>query len=309
MTEGSAATFSNWTPRLGLFGGGLLFSAVLLHRLFGMSTPVALNLMKLSLVVASISLLLGVVALSDIWRRGRSGLAGTLIGMAAAFAILVWPLAYLPAFMNLPQINDVSTDLEAPPRFVALAKLRNSETNGPEFPKQRFARLQADAYPDLKALFVNRSSEEAFELALEAVKRLRFQLVAEQAPDLRPVPRPGWIEAVDRTPVIGFYDDVVIRIDGDQRRARIDVRSASRFGRHDFGSNAERTRRILRELQARFEATVPATNPRVERLMRGKAAVAKRLKGAGQRSAARGTSQDRGQSDVRREPAPTAKQP
>lgn len=307
MTDSTAATFSKWTPRLGLFGGALLISAVLLHRLFGMSTPIALNLIKVSAAVASISLLIGAVALIDIWRRGRSGLAGTLIGMAVALALLAWPVAFLPAFTSLPPINDVSTDLEAPPRFVALAKSRSSDGNGPEFPKERFARLQAAAYPDLKPLLVNRSSEEAFQLALDAVKRLKFQLVAEQPPELRPVPRPGWIEAVDRTLVFGFYDDVVIRIDGDRQRARIDVRSASRYGRHDLGGNAERTRRILRELQTRVEETVPSASARLERLVRGRAAVAKRLKEAGQKSARPGTSPGRGQSDAKRALAPTAK--
>jgi uncharacterized protein (DUF1499 family) len=307
MIDSTAATFSKWTPRLGLFGGALLISGVLLHRLFGMSTPIALNLIKVSAVVASISLLIGAVALIDIWRRGRSGLAGTLIGMAVALAMLAWPVAFLPAFTSLPPINDVSTDLEAPPRFVALAKSRSNDGNGPEFPKERFARLQAAAYPDLKPLLVNRSSEEAFQLALDAVKRLKFQLVAEQPPELRPVPRPGWIEAVDRTLVFGFYDDVVIRIDGDRQRARIDVRSASRYGRHDLGSNAERTRRILRELQTRVEETVPSASARLERLVRGRAAVAKRLKEAGQKPARPGTSPGRGQSDAKRALAPTAK--
>jgi hypothetical protein len=307
MTESQAATFSNWTPRLGLFGAGLLLSAVLLHRLFGMSTPVALNLMKLSGGVALLSLLLGVVALSDIWRRGRSGLPGTLIGMAVAIAIVGWPLVYLPALTNLPRINDVSTDLQAPPRFVALAKFRTGDGNGAEYPKDQFASLQGAAYPDLKPLLINRSSEEAFQLALDAVKRLKFQLVAEQPPELRPATRPGWIEATDRTLIFGFYDDVVIRVDGDQRRARIDVRSASRYGQHDLGSNAERARKILREVQIRYEETVSGAAARLERLVRGRAAVAKRLKEGSRKSAAPGTSQGRGPSDARRAPAQTGK--
>jgi uncharacterized protein (DUF1499 family) len=305
MTETSAATFSTWTPRLALFGGALAFSAVLLHRLFGMPTPVALNLMKLAFALAGIALLLGIVALIDIWRRGRSGTSGTLAGMAVALAMFVWPLTYLPALVNLPEINDVTTDLDAPPRFVALAKLRSGSANGLEFPKQ-LAKLQAAAYPDLKPLLINRSSAEAFELALEAVKRLRFQVVAEEPPVLRPEPRPGWIEAVDRTLVVGFYDDVVIRIDGDQKRARIDVRSASRYGRHDLGTNASRTRVILKEIQARFEATVPAGGARIGRLLRG-TPVLKRPKGADQKSAGRGTSQAPAQSDAQRAPAPKAK--
>ncbi|HXF53505.1 MAG TPA: DUF1499 domain-containing protein [Hyphomicrobiaceae bacterium] len=309
MTGSTPATFSRWTPRLGLFGGALLVSAVLLHRLFGMSTPIALNLLKVAAAAACLTVLMGVLALTDIWRRGRSGLAATLVGLAIALVTLGWPLAFLPAFINLPPLNDVSTDLEAPPRFVALAKARTSEGNGPDFPKERFARLQMSAYPDLKPLLVNRSSEEAFQIALDAVKRLKFQLVAEQPPELKPMPRPGWIEAVDRTLVFGFYDDVVVRVDGDQRRARIDVRSASRYGQHDLGSNADRTRRILKEILTRLEETVPAANARMERLVRGRAAVAKRLKEAGQRTGSRGTSQDRGQSDARRGPAPTGKQP
>ena len=48
------------------------------------------------------------------------------------------------------------------------------------------------------------------------------------------------IEAVARTPILGFRDDVVVRIRPDPDGARIDIRSTSRYGRHDFGTNAAR---------------------------------------------------------------------
>ena len=64
----------------------------------------------------------------------------------------------------------------------------------------------------------------------------------------------GQIEAVDRTLVLGFSDDIVVRVGGRDGQAKIDVRSASRYGRHDFGRNAERIRGFLRELHARLDA-------------------------------------------------------
>ena len=45
---------------------------------------------------------------------------------------------------------------------------------------------------------------------------------------------------------------------GDDEHARIDVRSASRYGRHDLGRNADRVRQILKEIVVRMESVVPA---------------------------------------------------
>jgi len=53
--------------------------------------------------------------------------------------LLAWPLTYVPAFLKLPKINDVTTDVAAPPRFVTLAKLRTGEANPAAYPGARFA--------------------------------------------------------------------------------------------------------------------------------------------------------------------------
>ncbi|MBZ0146911.1 MAG: DUF1499 domain-containing protein, partial [Pseudorhodoplanes sp.] len=60
--------------------------------------------------------------------------------------------------------------------------------------------------------------------------------------------REGRIEAVARTPIMGFRDDIVIRVRTAPDGARIDVRSASRYGRHDFGTNAARIRSLLDDI-------------------------------------------------------------
>src|SRR5439155_924571 len=59
--------------------------------------------------------------------------------------------------------------------------------------------------------------------------------------------RDGIIEAVARTPILGFRDDVVVRIRPTIDGARIDVRSASRYGRHDLGTNAKRVRSLIED--------------------------------------------------------------
>ena len=43
-----------------------------------------------------------------------------------------------------------------------------------------------------------------------------------------------------RTFILGFVDDISIRVSGNRTQSRIDIRSASRYGTHDLGRNAFR---------------------------------------------------------------------
>ena len=99
------------------------------------------------------------------------------------------------------------------------------------YPGQAFAELQAKAYPDLRTLVLDRSVEEAFELVEEAVRRLRWRGGGGGAADARRrTPTPGLIEATEQTLLLGFTDDIVIRIEGrrDARRDRCPIGLALR---------------------------------------------------------------------------------
>jgi uncharacterized protein (DUF1499 family) len=302
--EHSVVPAGTWSCRVALFSVALIATALVLHRLLGAPTPLALNIFKAAFAGAGGALLLGCVACLQIWRRGRGGASAAFCGIVTGLAIFAWPALYIPTVMVLPEINDVTTDPRAPPPFVTLAKFRVAGANSPAYPGEAFARQQAVAYPDLRPFMVDRSADEAFELAAEAVRRLKLRVVSEEPP--RGPSGRGTIEAVDRTLIVGFYDDVAIRVEGDQRRARIDVRSASRYGSHDLGRNASRVRKILKEVKARLEAVVPAASAggtgRLKPKSR-KAAVPKRLRDGGQKSVAPRTAQDRAQSDAPRERA------
>jgi len=258
VTQAPSAT-SLWTSRIALFSPVLVATAAFLHRLFGMPTPVAFNLVKLAYATAAAALILGLIAAAGIWRNGGAGTARVVVGVLTSLIILAAPLVMLPLIREHPPINDLTTDVHSPPEFGALARVRGPEANPAAYPGERFAKEQAHAYPDLKPMNLDRSRDEAFALAVEAVRRLRMDIVREEAPGDGPN-ETGMIEAVDRTLIAGFYDDVAIRVAGDDKSARVDIRSASRYGSFDLGRNAERMRALMREILARLDATVPTAD-------------------------------------------------
>ncbi len=60
--------------------------------------------------------------------------------------------------------------------------------------------------------------------------------------------REGRIEAVARTAIMGLREDVVVRVRADGQGSRIDIRSSSRYGSFDFGSNAARVRTLVDDI-------------------------------------------------------------
>lgn len=245
------------------FSVAVIVAGAVLHRLFGLATPVALNLFFLGFIGAAVALILAAFALWRIWQHGYRGTGSALVATAVAVAILMWPISLLPTIRQLPSINDVTTDVMEPPEFTEVALLRPPGSNPVQYPGAEFAEQQKAAYPDLRTLVVEREAGETFSLVAQALTKMRMTIVREAAPDGR-TGDVGYLEAVDRTLVLGFYDDVVVRVAASGGRSRVDVRSASRFGEHDLGSNAERVRAIMMALVERVQASVPTNRRRAK---------------------------------------------
>ncbi len=292
------APLARWSSRIAVFSVSLVVVGAVLHRLTSFPTPVALNLFAVGAGGAALAVLVGLVAAVQIWRRGTPGAASVAVGILLPVLMAAWPLTYLPAFLRLPPINDISTDTQAPPRFVALAQQRPREANRPEYPGARFAEEQEKAYPDLHTVVVDRGVEEAFELVEEIVRKLKWR-VATATPPAGKGATGGTIEATDVTTLVGFVDDIAIRVEGTAARSRIDVRSAARFGRADFGQNASRVRRFLAELQSRVDSTAPVAVAG-RRAARARALV-KKVKERDPQKAESRSKRGRAQSSVQRE--------
>jgi uncharacterized protein (DUF1499 family) len=239
-----------WSRRMALFFVQLLVLTVLLHRFGSLATPAAMNLLSVSIGGLVLAIAVAIFALVRIWFGGQQGAAQAFAGIAIALIGLALPLWYLGQAIILPQLNDIETTPRQPMQFKQLAAARPADANRIVDPDLAAAEAQEKAYPDIRPMQLERSASEVFDIVYEAVKRLGWTIVlSEPGGDTSP----GRIEATDRTMLMGYTDDVLIRVTGDDTRAFIDVRSASRYGRHDFGANAARIRTLFAEVQAALE--------------------------------------------------------
>jgi uncharacterized protein (DUF1499 family) len=289
-----------WTSRFALFSFGVCVLGLVMHRL-GLPTPVAFNMLVLAYLGCAIAFVLALVGAAMIWQTGRNGTARVVTALLLCFTMLAGAVAALAVGKSYPAINDVSTDTRAPPQFVELAKLRTQASNPIAYPAT-FASVQATAYPDLKSLVIDRSLDETYEVVLDVLKRQRLGIVREDPA--------GFIEAIDRTLVVGFTDDVAVRITGDEAQARIDIRSAARFGSLDFGNNALRVRTLLKEIVVRLEETIPAADGiKAASGDKSKKNAVKEEKGSDRKQPIPRKPLNRERTDVQREPERKAQRP
>lgn len=233
-----------WSARLALFALAVAALSIIIVRSGLLELVPALATFAAALVFAGLAILFAFAAFVVIWRQGLPGLGRALLGLFLGLALLAYP-AYLGLrATKLPEISDITTDPTNPPRFDVLTRLRPRGTN--DYPGAQVAALQRAAYPDIVPLEVDAPPRIAFDAALAIVTKRKWYIGDSRAPT--PSRREGAIEAVARTPIMGFRDDVVIRVTPVGQGARIDVRSASRFGSHDFGANAARVRRLLEDI-------------------------------------------------------------
>jgi uncharacterized protein (DUF1499 family) len=185
---------------------------------------------------------LSLVALVAVRRGPRRGALLALFALAVGLLLVVIPWQWQARARSVPPIHDITTDTENPPAFVSVAPLRADAPNSMEYGGPEVAAHQRAAYPDIRPLVLDLPMATAFDRALEAVEEMDWQLVAADSTE-------GRIEATDQTFWFGFKDDIVIRLAPIGARTVVDVRSLSRVGGGDAGTNARRVRGYLDELR------------------------------------------------------------
>jgi uncharacterized protein (DUF1499 family) len=190
------------------------------------------------LAAAVVSLYAVAVALRHRSRRAIVfGIHGLIIG-ALVFGV---PWYLVNEGRKLPPIHDITTDTENPPVFVAVLPLRKDAPNTAQYGGAELAAQQKQGYPEVVPVMLAMPPRAAFELALSVARRSGWEIVAA-------VPEDNRIEATATTDWFGFKDDIVIRTKPVNGGSRVDMRSVSRVGRSDLGTNARRIREYLRQL-------------------------------------------------------------
>jgi len=227
--------------RLGLFG-------------FGIGLPLLLP----GVAVGVIGLIAGLVWAALAF-RSESGAAARYgaVGLVGALFVVGIPSDYFVRALVAPPIHDISTDVGTAPQFVTLIAVRKAAgaQNGPEYDGPKVIRLksgkvtteaalQKKYYGDVIPFAQFIKPKKLFWRAFGIAQGMGWQIAAFDA-------NQGRIEATATSFWFGFADDIVIRVrPAGKLGARLDIRSKSRFGVSDLGSNARRLRSFLKTLKA-----------------------------------------------------------
>ena len=245
-----------WARRLALFSLAATFIAVIIVRSGALDIVPALSTLAGALVLAVLAILLAFGAGVVIWMEGLGGVREAATALIVGLALIAYPLYLGAKAYRLPAIYDVTTDPIDPPRFEAIARLRPRDANPVAYAGLHVAELQRKAYGDIAPDETTASPQETFDAVLKVMAKRRWHVVDARPPQAA-APRDGHIEAIARTAILGFRDDVVVRVRPTPDGARIDARSASRYGRHDLGANAERVRALIEDVDDVLAAPAP----------------------------------------------------
>jgi uncharacterized protein (DUF1499 family) len=184
-----------------------------------------------------------VIALIALFTPARRGaVAALLLSVLVGAGVAFIPWRWLHQARRLPAIHDITTDTEQPPQFAAVLPLRAGAPNPATYGGAEIAAAQREAYPDIRPLFLKVPPLAAFKRAETVIERMHWDLVAADSAG-------GKLEATATTPWFGFKDDVVVRVTPASMGSRVDVRSVSRVGGSDVGTNARRIRKFLGEME------------------------------------------------------------
>ena len=241
-----ASRLAIWARRLAAFSLPVVALAIVIERAGVLEIIPGLATFAAALVMAFIAVLLALASLIGIWRHGIEGLGAALTALAIGIALLAYPSVLALRAYRLPMIADITTDPIDPPRFETIGRLRTRLANPIAYAGLYAAEQQKAAYPDIAPLDTDANAQSAYEAAMAVITKRRWQVINTRPP--QPGRREAYIEAVARTPIMGFRDDIAVRIRPMGQGARVDIRSASRYGRHDFGVNAARIRTLINDI-------------------------------------------------------------
>ena len=170
--------------------------------------------------------------------RGRGIRPGGAVAIFAGLAFVV----LAARGRGGPMINDFTTDLSDPPAFHHAGSLAENRGRDMAYPAS-FAPMQQSCCADLHPARVRLATSDAFARVQTVAQGMGWEITSSDAAG-------GTMEAIATTALFGFHDDIAIRIrpDGDGS-SRIDMRSKSRDGKGDMGTNAARIRAFVQGVE------------------------------------------------------------
>jgi hypothetical protein len=215
----------------------------------------AFGWLRMGAQLAAVAAILGIVTIvvAGLCKRWGAVLAGAVAAVVAV-TVIATPVHMQQRAQTVPPIHDITTDMDNPPAFVALARAREAAPNAVDYPGIETARQQRASYPMLQPVTLAVPMAQVQTATRDLIAARDWQLAEASPTTLEAAAvaleaKTTTLEATATTRWFGFKDDVVIRLTDTSDGVRVDMRSASRLGKSDLGTNAERIQDFLEDLQ------------------------------------------------------------
>jgi uncharacterized protein (DUF1499 family) len=245
---------------LALFGGLIsvtLALAGIAASHYAVSSPFFGFLMfLLSLAFAVLALIFSLVALlmMAFSSAHRIAFPRALVGGTLSLLVVV-PVVLIVVSHPYPPINDITTDTTNPPEFIHAQELPANQGRDLKYDAAKYKAVQeaAPAYKDLAPLKLDGSPDDVFKKTEIIVGEVpAWQITNTDAQSRQ-------LEGVATSSLFRFQDDFVIQVrPAAGGGSLLEMRSKSRDGKGDFGSNYNRIESFFRLVQGQPRGAVAA---------------------------------------------------
>lgn len=250
---------ARWARRLSALAVVLLLTATLAHRFGYLGTEPYLATTAVVVVIVLLSLLAFAWGFRRMWVHDDH-VGADLVLAAIYVAVALSPYAVLAwRGVETPALHDIATDTEDPPRLVPPATVTGWMNPASVITPQQ-AQEQLEAYPQVTGRRYVIAAARLRELISGLVKERGWTVLEPfiQMPDVDGAS----IAGIARSFLVGLPSQFAIRVIDEGTSSYVDMRSASLYGRKDFGDNAMRIDRFLTDLDGLVAAEVNAAPSR-----------------------------------------------
>jgi hypothetical protein len=230
-----------WARRLGSFALPLTIIPVLMHRAGAIPTSTFEIIEIVAIAVALLALATAIGAFVRIWVTGDHGWGRAVIGLICSLACLA-PLGMLAFdYLHYPMADEVTTDPADPPPLLSAQAVAA--------PTPAAAARLAVAFPNIKPRNYPLAPGQMFDIVDKLVADRGWDVLQRQEPTIND--GSGQINALAMT-LLGFRDEVSIRLAGSADGTSVSMRSAALTPLHEPGDNATRVEGFLDALDDRI---------------------------------------------------------
>ena len=225
----------------------LLCISVIGYRLEFLSVIFSLlTLTKYSIYTSLIALVLSLIAFGNIFGNGKFlYILNIFFNIIINIAVVTYLFNSIIALKSNPVINDISTNYVDLLEF-KIYKKHNLYTDE-HILLQKYGGFKQPNSAIKPLLINNKTVLEIFDVSQNVLNNMGLNITYSSLEE-------GLIEAVDSSFWYGFKDDIIIRIEKlITDEIKIDIRSASRTGKSDFGVNSIRIRGFIDKISSKLK--------------------------------------------------------